>query len=211
MCTYRRIATVPEIVLATQNNGKVREFAALFAGLPIRLITARDAGITSFPPETGETFAANARAKAVYVTAQTGRATIADDSGLAVDALHGAPGVYSARYGGADASDTDRCTLLLAALRETPAAERTARFIAAIALSLPDGTLMESEGRLEGSITYAPCGMNGFGYDPIFAVAGTNLTLAELTDDEKNGISHRARALDLLRPRLLAIVPLLEG
>lgn len=202
---------MPEIILATQNTGKVREFAALFTDLPVHLITARDAGVASFPPETGDTFAANARAKAVYIATQTGRAAIADDSGLAVDALDGAPGIYSARYGGPGLSDAHRCDLLLAALRDVPTAERTARFIAAMALALPDGTLIEAEGRLEGSITDAPRGMNGFGYDPIFVVAGTERTLAEYSDDEKNGISHRAWALDALRPRLLAIVPLLEG
>ena len=201
------------IVLATNNAGKVREFAAILADLPVRLITAREAGIGEFPPETGETFAANAQAKAVFVTSTTGLPAIADDSGLVVDALGGAPGVYSARYGGPDADDADRCTLVLNALGAVPLEARTARFVAAIALSLPDGSRIESEGSLEGAIADAPRGTHGFGYDPIFLVggSGTDRTLAELTDDEKNGISHRARALAALRPQLLALLPRLEG
>jgi XTP/dITP diphosphohydrolase len=211
VCTYRRRATVATIVLATNNAGKVREFAALLADLPVRLLTAREAGVLAFPPETGESFAANARAKALHVTAETGLAALADDSGLVVDALGGAPGVYSARYGGPDANDTDRYTLLLGALQGVASETRAARFVAALALSLPDGTVIDAEGRLEGAIADAPRGTNGFGYDPIFLVGDTGRTLAELTDDEKNGLSHRAWALAALRPRLLAALPGLEG
>ena len=199
------------IVLATNNAGKVREFAALLADLPVHLMTAREAGVSTFPPETGETFADNARAKAAHVTARRVYAALADDSGLVVDALDGAPGVYSARYGGPDATDADRCSLILHALRVVPPAARTARFVAAIALSLPDGTLIETEGSVEGAIADAPRGTHGFGYDPIFLVGDTGRTLAELADDEKNGISHRARALAVLRPRLIAALPRLEG
>lgn len=189
----------------------MREFAALLADLPVRVIPAREAGVAAFPPEAGETFAANARAKATYVTALTGGAALADDSGLSVDALGGAPGIYSARYGGPDASDADRCNMLLQGLRDVPPEARTARFIAAIALSLPDGSVFESEGRLEGAISSAPRGTNGFGYDPVFVVAGMDRTLAEMGDAEKNRLSHRARALSDLRPRLLAALPRLEG
>jgi XTP/dITP diphosphohydrolase len=210
-CTYRRCATVATIVLATNNAGKMREFAALLADLPVHLMTAREAGVLTFPPETGETFAANARTKAVHVTAETGLAALADDSGLVVDALGGAPGIYSARYGGPDASDADRCSLILDALRTVPPEVRTARFVAAIALSLPDGTIIDADGILEGAIADAARGTQGFGYDPIFLVAGTDRTLAEFVDDAKNGISHRARALAALRPRLLAALPDLEG
>jgi XTP/dITP diphosphohydrolase len=174
-------------------------------------VTAREAGVRAFPPETGETFAANARAKAMHVTAETGLAALADDSGLVVDALGGAPGVYSARYGGPDASDTDRYTLLLDALKDVSPEARAARFVAAIALSLPDGAVIDAEGRLEGAIADAPRGANGFGYDPIFLIGDTGRTLAELADDEKNGISHRARALAALRPRLQAALLGLEG
>jgi XTP/dITP diphosphohydrolase len=189
----------------------VREFAAILADLPARLVSARDAGVLAFPPETGETFAANARAKAAYVTAATDLPALADDSGLVVDALGGAPGVYSARYAGPDATDTDRCIMLLRALRDVPPEARTAHFIAAVALSLPDGTVIEVEGRLDGAIASAARGTNGFGYDPIFLVEGSGRTLAEMADDEKNGVSHRARALAALRPRLIAAFPLLEG
>jgi XTP/dITP diphosphohydrolase len=189
----------------------MREFTALLADLPIHLLTAHEAGVRAFPPETGETFAANARAKALHVTAETGLPALADDSGLVVDALGGAPGVYSARYGGPDADDADRNALLLDALRDIPPATRTARFVAVVAFSLPDGTVIDTEGRLEGAIADAPRGTNGFGYDPVFLVGDTGRTLAELTDDEKNGLSHRARALAALRPRLLAAAPGLEG
>lgn len=191
------------VVLASNNDGKLREFRALLADLPLEMIAARDAGVVAFPPETGATFAANARAKARFVTEMTGKPALADDSGLVVDALGGAPGVQSARFGGGGLSDRDRCLLLLATLRSLPGAARTARFIAALALSLPDGTLIETEGRLEGEIANEPRGTAGFGYDPVFIVIGTNRTLAELSDVEKNAISHRARALDALRPRLL--------
>lgn len=183
----------------------------LLADLPIRLLTACEAGVLIFPPETGETFAANARAKALHVTAETGLPALADDSGLLVDALDGAPGVYSARYGGPDANDADRYTLLLTTLRDAPPKARTARFVAVVALSLPDGTVIDAESRLEGAIADAPRGTNGFGYDPVFLVGDTGRTLAELTDDEKNGLSHRARALAALRPRLRAALPGLEG
>jgi XTP/dITP diphosphohydrolase len=189
----------------------MREFPALLADLPVHLVSAREAGVSSFPPETGETFAANARAKAIHVTAETGLPALADDSGLVVDALGGAPGVYSARYGGPDATDTDRYALLLDALQGVSPEARTARFVAVLALSLPGGTVIDAEGRLEGAIANAARGTNGFGYDPIFLVGDTDRTLAELTDDEKNGISHRARALAALRPRLLAALPGLEG
>jgi XTP/dITP diphosphohydrolase len=193
-----------QLVLATNNDGKIGEFRALLADLPVSVIAAREAGVTAFPPETGATFAENARAKARHVTEMTGHAALADDSGLVVDALDGAPGVHSARFGGAGLSDSDRYTLLLEKLRALPQASRAARFIAVLALSLPAGTLHEAEGRLEGSIAEEPRGTAGFGYDPIFLVGGTNQTLAEMHGDEKNAISHRGRAFAALRPQLLA-------
>lgn len=192
------------LVLATNNDSKVHEFRALLAGLPVAVIAAREAGVTDFPTETGATFAENARAKARYITEMTGHAALADDSGLVVDALDGAPGVYSARFGGVGLSDRDRSLLLLEKLRALPQASRAARFIAALALSLPDGALLESEGRLDGSIADAPRGTAGFGYDPIFLVSDTSRTLGEMDDDEKNAISHRAHAFAALRPRLIA-------
>lgn len=191
------------LVLATNNDGKIHEFRDLLAGLPGAVIAARDAGVTTFPPEIGTTFAENARAKARYITAMTGHAALADDSGLVVDALDGAPGVRSARFGGEGLTDRDRYLFLLEKLRALPEASRGARFIAALACSLPDGTLLEAEGRLEGSIATEPRGTAGFGYDPIFLVGGTDRTLAEMHEDEKNAISHRARAFAALRPHLI--------
>lgn len=192
------------LVLATNNDGKVQEFRALLADLPISVIAARDAGVTTFPPETGATFAENARAKARHITQMTGHAALADDSGLVVDALDGAPGVYSARFGGEELTDRGRYLLLLERLRVLPQASRAARFIAALALSLPDGTLHEAEGRLEGRITEEPRGTAGFGYDPVFLVGGTDRTLAQMPAAEKNAISHRARAFAAVRQRLIA-------
>ncbi|HEY8291258.1 MAG TPA: RdgB/HAM1 family non-canonical purine NTP pyrophosphatase [Thermomicrobiales bacterium] len=192
------------LVLASNNAGKLHEFRAILAGLPIALIAAGDAGVTTFPPETGATFAENAWTKARHVTEMTGEPALADDSGLVVDALNGAPGVYSARFGGPGLTDQDRCLLLLERLRVLPHASRAAYFIAALALSLPDGRQFESEGRLDGTIGEEPRGLGGFGYDPVFIVGGTERTLAELRDDEKNAISHRARALQALRPQLIA-------
>lgn len=199
------------LVLATHNDGKVREFRDLLAGLPIAVIAARDAGVNAFPPETGATFAENARAKARFITASTGKPALADDSGLIVDALDGAPGVFSARFGGEGRDDRGRVLLLLERLRAVPQASRAARFIAALALSWPDGRLIESEGMLEGTIADAPRGSAGFGYDPVFIVGRTGRTLAELSDDEKNAISHRARAFAMLRPRLAAALSAGEG
>lgn len=192
------------LVVASNNAGKLREFRALLADLPISVIAAREAGVASFPPETGATFAENARAKARHVTALTGKPALADDSGLVVAALDGAPGVHSARFGGPGLTDRDRYLLLLTRLRALPDAPRAAAFIAALACSLPDGRMLEAEGRLDGSIAEASRGDAGFGYDPVFIVGGTEKTLAELRDDEKNAISHRARALAALRPRLAA-------
>jgi len=193
-------------VIASNNPGKLREFDALLADVPARFIAARDAGVADFPPETGATFAANARAKAMFVTGETGQPAIADDSGLVVDALGSIPGVYSARYGEPGMSDADRWRLLLDNLRPVAPENRAARFIAAIALSLPDGAVHEVEGWLEGSIASSARGANGFGYDPVFIVGRTGRTLAEMADDEKNALSHRARAIAALRPALLAAI-----
>ncbi len=192
------------VILATNNEGKLREFAALLGDLPVQLVAARDAGVTEFPPETGDTFAENARAKAEFVRTVTQAPAIADDSGLIVDALGGAPGVYSARYGGPGLTDVDRWRLLLDALRDVPTAARTARFVSVLALSLPDGTTIDAEGRVEGGIASAARGTYGFGYDPVFIANGHARTLAEIPDCEKNAISHRAVALRALRPRLIA-------
>ena len=192
-----------KLMLATTNPGKVREFKALLgqyeAFQDVTLLTPKDWPM-ALPEveEVGATFAENARLKAVALARATGLAALADDSGLCVDALHGAPGLHSARWAGAGATDTDRNALLLARLAGVPAAERRARYVCVVSLAGPDGIRAEAEGECEGVILDAPSGRNGFGYDPLFLVTDYGRTMAELTDAEKNKVSHRARALAAL-------------
>jgi XTP/dITP diphosphohydrolase len=190
---------MPTLLIATTNQGKLREYAAIFAGLPIELRTLRDAGIVEDVEETGATFAENARLKAEFYVGRSGLPVLADDSGLEVMALGGEPGVMSHRYAGPDASDDDRNALLLKKLGGVPFHSRLARFVCAIALARPDGTIAEVEGVLSGVIELAPRGSNGFGYDPLFYVLDENATLAELPNERKNQISHRARAVQAAR------------
>lgn len=193
------------LVLATRNAHKVAELQQIFktAGLDIELV-----GVTEFPdvadvPETGLTFAANALLKAHAVAQATGLPAIADDSGLCVEALNGMPGIFSARWAGRHGDDRANLDLLLAQLSDIAPEHRAAHFACAAALALPDGTERVVEGRLNGSLTTAPRGTNGFGYDPILQVDGDTRTTAELTPDEKNAISHRGKAFR-------AIVPVVE-
>jgi XTP/dITP diphosphohydrolase len=199
--------TPPILVLATTNPGKVAEFRALLTplldGLHVRFVTPTDLGLALEPiEETGETFAENARLKAVALAVATGRPALADDSGLCVDALSGAPGLYSARWAGEDISDTERTTLLLEKLSGVPIAERTARFVCATALAIPSGEVTVTEGICEGMIADSISGSHGFGYDPAFFIPSLAATMAELTPERKNEISHRAQALRLLGPYL---------
>ena len=183
------------LVIASGNAGKIREFEGLLATLPLA-VRAQPQGLEV--EETGTTFAANARIKACAVAAATGEWALADDSGLSVDALAGAPGVHSARYA---PTDPERIEKLLNALQgET---NRGACFCAALCIATPDGrVLLEVEGRCEGLITAAPRGDQGFGYDPIFEVSGTGLTFAEMPLAEKKRHGHRGRAFSLLEPQL---------
>ena len=183
------------IVLATRNAGKIREMRAILADLPVRVESLAEHPQVPEVEETGATFAEKAELKARAVAAATGRVAVADDSGLVVDALDGAPGVYSSRFAGPDASDEEKNEKVLALMRDVPEEQRTARFVAAIAVARPDGTVRTVTGACEGSIAHAPRGEQGFGYDPIFRVAGTGRTMAELPAVEKNRISHRAHAL----------------
>lgn len=188
-----------KLLVATNNPGKVREYEELLLGLPLQVTYPRQEGLDLEVEETGETFEANARLKATAYARASGLPTLADDSGLEVDVLHAAPGVYSARYAGPGASDADRYRKLLAALEGVPDGQRGARFRCVVALALPDGTIRTGEGRVEGHIAHAPRGDNGFGYDPVFVVDGYGgLTMAELPAEEKNRISHRARAVQAL-------------
>lgn len=194
------------LLIATHNQGKVREYRALLSDLPLEVTYLDAEGITFEAEETGVTFAENAIQKASAYAAASGILTWADDSGLEVDALSGAPGVLSARYGAPEAStDQDRYRLLLAKLAGVPEAARTARFHCVVALVSPTGDVRTADGCCEGRIGFEPRGSHGFGYDPIFLVADTGftLTLAELDPALKNTLSHRARASQIAK-RLLA-------
>ena len=185
---------MPTLVIATTNQNKLREYAGIFAGLPFELRSLRDLGIDDDVEETGATFAENAQLKAQFYAARAGLPVLADDSGLEVHALGGAPGVFSHRYAGPDATDADRNALLLQNLTGVPLHARLARFVCAIALARFDGVVEHVEGVLPGVIELAPRGSNGFGYDPLFYLLDENATLAELPAARKNQISHRALA-----------------
>ena len=187
-----------ELVLATRNAGKVREFQALFAGSAVRIRSLAEFPAAVDPDETGDSFAENARIKAEAAARTTGLWALADDSGLCVDALDGRPGIRSARY--ADGSDAARWQKLLGELQGVSEAQRTARFVCALVLFAPDGRIFAAEGACEGRIAFAPRGEQGFGYDPVFLVAGdaSGRTMAELPADEKDRISHRGVAFRTL-------------
>lgn len=188
-------------IIATHNVKKLAELERILAPLGISVQTAAQAGY-SLPEvdETGTTFAENARLKAESAMRATGRPAVADDSGLVVDALGGAPGVYSARYAGPDAGDRDRYEKLLRELADVPDDRRTARFVSAVCCVFPDGTSIDVTGACEGRIARAPRGDGGFGYDPVFLVG--DRSYAELTAAEKDEISHRGRALRALQDAL---------
>jgi len=191
------------IVLASNNGGKVRELTELLAGARIRIVPQGDFGVPEVD-ETGLSFVENAILKARNAAQHSGLPAIADDSGLEVDALHGAPGIYSARYAGAGASDADNVVKLLHALESVPEAERTARFqcVMVYMRHAADPTPLICQGTWEGRILFAAQGENGFGYDPIFYVPAQGHSAAELESAVKNGLSHRGQALRQLR-RLL--------
>ena len=183
------------LVIASGNAGKIREFQGLLQAVPVT-VCPQPEGLEV--EETGTTFAANARLKAQSVAAATGEWALADDSGLSVDALDGAPGVHSARYA---PTDPERIARLLKALKGSN--QREAYFCAALCIAAPDGTiLLEVEGRCDGLITASPRGNQGFGYDPIFEVAGTGRTFAEMPLAEKKQHGHRGKAFTLLEPKL---------
>ena len=191
-----------KMLLATRNVGKLREYETLLHNLPVRWRLLYDLKLVEEVAETGATFEENARLKALTY-ARAGRLpTLADDSGLEVNALGGAPGVRSARYAGADASDEDRYRLLLRNLAGVPDGQRGARFVCVVALALPDGTLATARGTVEGRILHEPRGEGGFGYDPVFWVTEMGRTMAELAPEDKNRVSHRGRAVAAIRPDL---------
>jgi len=194
-----------KLLVGTNNRGKVREYEELLANSPgaLQITFPAQEGLALEVEETGETFEANARIKALAYAQASGLPCLADDSGLEVDALDGAPGVHSARYAGPGTTDVDRYRKLLDALANTPVGQRSARFCCVVALALPDGMVRTASGTCEGEIGFVPRGEHGFGYDPIFIVEGHGgRTMAELSPEVKNEISHRARALMAIRPIL---------
>lgn len=195
-----------EVLLATGNRHKLREIREMLEGTSYQVLSLSE---IKDPPEIiedGDTFRANADKKARTLAELSGRITIADDSGIEVDALDGAPGVYSARFAGhsGEGADDANNRLLLEKLRDVPDEKRTARFRCALAIVHPDGRAVYSDGTLEGKINYQEIGDNGFGYDPLFVVLedSQGRTTAEMSSEEKNGISHRGRALTKLLPLL---------
>ncbi len=200
-----------DVVIASKNEGKIGEVTRIMEGFPIRWHTWRE--MESWPElvEDGETFLENAMIKARTLSEETGRPALADDSGLVVDVLGGAPGIYSARYGGEEGNDALNITRLLSEMRGVPPELRTARFICWVVLFFPGGEHVDTSGKCEGGITFKPRGSAGFGYDPVFKPSGYGRTFAEMGPDEKNALSHRGRALEALRGRLTEMAILDHG
>ena len=188
---------LPVIVLATRNLGKTAEIRELLQGFPVDIKNLADFGPIPTVEEDGTTFEENAYKKSSFTARVLGYPALADDSGLVVESLNGAPGVFSARYGGEDATDEDRCRKLLAEMKDCRG--REAAFECVISLAVPSGPALTYEGRCEGLIAEAPSGANGFGFDPIFFYPAFNQTFADLTREEKSRVSHRGKALQELR------------
>ena len=191
-----------DIIIATKNKGKAKEFESMFAPLGYRVLTMLDMEGAADIEETGETFEENAILKSEALSREFNTMVIADDSGLMIDALDGRPGVYSARYAGESKDDEANIDKVLEELKDVPAEKRTARFYCALAVSKPGQDTVTFSGTVEGTILTERRGENGFGYDPIFYVAELGKTTAEMEPEEKNGISHRARALQKLRENI---------
>ena len=189
-----------KLVLATKNQKKLKEMRDILSHLGVEVCSEADAGVDIEVEETGTTFEENSLLKARAVMEASGLPAIADDSGLCVDCLNGAPGVYSARYGGEGLDDTGRYRLLLENMRgQMP---RTAKFVSVITCCFPNGDVLTARGECPGTIAYAPQGEGGFGYDPVFFVPGLKKTFAQLTAEEKNAVSHRGKALEAFKVEL---------
>lgn len=185
---------MPQLLLATNNAGKVAEFRQLLDGCGWQIVTPAEIGLSITVDETGQTYAENATLKAVAYASASGLTSLADDSGLEVDALDGRPGVLSARYAGADRTDAERAEALLTELRDVADERRTARFRCVIAIASGEDRVELAEGTVEGRIVREPRGKSGFGYDPIFLLPERGLTMAELPAGEKHSVSHRGAA-----------------
>jgi XTP/dITP diphosphohydrolase len=195
-----------KLLLGTKNQGKIREILSILGDLPnVDLLTHNERPFSEVP-EMGETFLDNALLKARGVSEETGLPVLAEDSGLEVEALEGAPGVRSARFAGEDAADKENIEKLLALLKDVPDERRTARFVCVAVLRFPDGREIITEGELRGRIAKEPRGRHGFGYDPVFIPEGYDRTLGELGPAVKDRISHRRKALEKLREELLRVL-----
>ncbi len=195
-----------DLLLASQNPGKLAEMRQLVAGLAFRVVGPREVGIVEAPDETGRTFLENAVLKARHYAKRSGLLAVADDSGLSVDALDGGPGLYSSRFGGEGASDADRNRLLLEKLRGVPWDRRGARFTSAVAVARGEEVLFEAQETVEGLIAEETRGGNGFGYDPLFFYPPFGSTLGEARPQDKDRVSHRGKAFARLR-RFLESLP----
>ena len=191
------------IIFATSNEGKMKEIRLIMADSGYEVVSLKEAGISADIEENGATFEENAAIKASAIAKMTGELALADDSGLEVDYMDKAPGIYSARFLGEDTSYDIKNNYILEKLSGVPQEQRSARFVCAIALADPDGKIVTKRGTIEGYIGYEIRGENGFGYDPIFMVPEYNKTTAELSIDEKNKISHRAKALRAMKEELV--------
>lgn len=190
------------LLLATNNGGKIREYRSLLQELPVKLVTLAEQSITVDVEEVGGSMEENARLKAMTLSRESGLPALADDSGLEVDALGGEPGVLSARYAGEGASDSERADLLLSRMEGVPWEERSAHFRCVIAVAMPDGRCRFGYGDCPGMILFQPEGSGGFGYDPVFYIPSLDKTMARLSLEEKNAISHRGKAVREL-PRIV--------
>ncbi|MEY8338029.1 RdgB/HAM1 family non-canonical purine NTP pyrophosphatase [Lachnospiraceae bacterium 62-35] len=191
-----------KIVFATGNQGKMREIKLILADLGMEILSMREAGADVDIEENGASFAENAEIKARAVWQKTGGIVLADDSGLVVDYLNGEPGIYSARYLGEDTPYEKKNQIIIERVRDAEGEERSARFICAIAAILPNGEVIHTEAAMEGQIAEKPAGHGGFGYDPILYIPEFGVTSAELTIEQKNRISHRGKALELMKEEL---------
>ena len=189
-----------KLVLASKNEKKLKEMNDILSGMGVEVCLQADAGVDVDVEETGTTFEENSLLKARAVMEASGLPAIADDSGLCVDALNGAPGVYSARYGGEGLDDTGRYKMLLANMPR--GAARTAKYVSVITCCFPGGDVLTARGECPGTIAFAPMGEGGFGYDPVFFVPGLKKTFAQLGPEEKNAISHRGKALAAVAEQL---------
>jgi XTP/dITP diphosphohydrolase len=193
---------VKRIIFATGNEGKMKEIRMILGDLGIEVVSMKEAGITADIEENGSTFEENAVIKARTIMEQTGEVVMADDSGLEIDYLDKAPGIYSARFMGEDTSYDIKNNAILEKLKGVPQEQRTARFVCSIACVMPDGQVLTSRGVMEGMIGYEICGANGFGYDPIFYLPRCGCTSAELSPEQKNALSHRGEALRSMKEKL---------